>query len=99
MTPAPLPKSKMVICTHEFSPFRGGVAIYSEELAAALHRAGVAVEVWAPDCGAPGTVDGFGFPVVRLPAGGSLGFGDLVRFGVQVATRRKQLEEATVVLM
>jgi hypothetical protein len=26
MTPAPQPKSKIVICTHEFSPFRGGVA-------------------------------------------------------------------------
>ncbi len=70
MTPAPLPKSKIVICTHEFSPFRGGAATYSEELAAALHRAGEAVEVWAPDYGERGTVDEFGFPVVRLTRGG-----------------------------
>ena len=98
MTAAPQPKSKIVICTHEFSPFRGGVATYSEELAAALQRAGEVVEVWAPDYGVSGAIDEFAFPVVRLPAGGSLRFGDRVRFGVQVAARRKQLEEATVVL-
>ena len=98
MTAAPQPKSKMVICTHEFFPFRGGAATYSEELAAALHRAGEDVEVWAPDCGGLGAVDGFEFPVVRLPAGGSLRFGDMIRFAVQIAARRKQLEEATVVL-
>jgi phosphatidylinositol alpha-1,6-mannosyltransferase len=98
MTPALRPKSKMIICTHEFSPFRGGVAVYSEELAAALHRAGEAVEVWAADGGGPGMVDEFDFPVVRLRGGGSLRFSDMVRFVVQVAARRKQLEEATVVL-
>jgi phosphatidylinositol alpha-1,6-mannosyltransferase len=98
MTPAPQPKSKIVICTHEFSPFRGGVATYSEELATALQRAGEVVEVWAPDYGVPGAIDEFAFPVVRLPACGSLRFGDRVRFGFQVAARRKQLEEATVVL-
>jgi phosphatidylinositol alpha-1,6-mannosyltransferase len=98
MTPAPQPKPKIVICTHEFSPFRGGVATYSEELAAALQRAGEVVEVWAPDYGVPGAIDEFGFPVVRLRAGGSLRFGDRVRFAVQVAARRKPLEEATVVL-
>lgn len=98
MTLTPQPKSKIVICTHEFSPFRGGVATYSEELATALHRAGQVVEVWAPDRGELGAVDGFGFPIVRLPAGGRLRFGDLVRFGIQVAARRKQLEEVTVVL-
>lgn len=98
MTPAPHPKSQIVVCTHEFSPFRGGVAVYSEELAAALHRAGEAVEVWAPDGGAPGAVDEFGFPVVRLRGGGSLRLGDMIRFAYQIATRRKQLEDATVVL-
>jgi phosphatidylinositol alpha-1,6-mannosyltransferase len=98
MTPTPQPKSKIVICTHEFTPFRGGVATYSEELAAALHRAGQAVEVWAPDCGVPGAVDELGFPVVRLRGGGSLRFGDMVRFAIELSSRRKQLEEATVVL-
>jgi len=98
MTPAPQPKPRIVICTHEFSPFRGGVATYSEELAGALKRAGETVEVWAPDCGDREAVGEFGFPVVRLRAGGSLQFGDRIRFAVQVAARRKQLEEATVVL-
>jgi phosphatidylinositol alpha-1,6-mannosyltransferase len=98
MTPAPHSQSKIVICTHEFFPFRGGVATYSEELAAALHRAGEMVEVWTPHCGAGGAVDNFGFPVVRLRGGERLRFGDLVRFASQVMARRKQLEAATVVL-
>jgi phosphatidylinositol alpha-1,6-mannosyltransferase len=98
MTPAPQTKPKIVICTHEFSPFRGGVATYSEELAAALVRAGEMVEVWAPDGGGLEGVDRLAFPVVRLRASGSLRFGDLIRFAAQVAARRKQLEEATVVL-
>lgn len=98
MTHTPQPKPKIVICTHEFTPFRGGVATYSEELAAALHRAGQGVEVWAPDYGGLGAVDGDRFPVVRLRGGGSLRFGDMVRFAIELSSRRKQLEEATVVL-
>ncbi len=98
MTPASHPRSKIVICTHEFFPFRGGVATYSEELAAALHRAGEMVEVWAPHCGVRGAVDDLGFPVVRLRGEGSLRFADLVRFASQVTARRKQLEAATAVL-
>lgn len=98
MTRTPQPKPKIVICTHEFSPFRGGVAMYSEELAAAMQRAGEAVEVWAPDRAASGADDKFGFRVVRLRTGGSLRFGDMVRFAVQIMARRKQLEESTVLL-
>ena len=88
----------MVICTHEFTPFRGGVATYSEELAAALHRAGQGVGVWAPDYGKAGAVDSFGFPVLRLRGGGSLRFSDMVRFAVELSSKRRQLEEATVVM-
>lgn len=98
MTPAPQSKSKFVILTHEFSPFRGGVATYSEELAAALERAGEVVEVWAPEYGASGVADEFGFSVVRLRAGGSLRFGDMVRFMSAIVAQRKHLTESTVVL-
>jgi glycosyltransferase involved in cell wall biosynthesis len=98
MTPAASAKPRIVIVTHEFAPFRGGVAIYSEELAAALHRAGQTLEVWAPDYGARGAREELAVPVVRLRAGGSLGFWDMVQFARQLAARRSQLEPATVLL-
>lgn len=40
------------VLTHEYAPFRGGIARYVEELAGALGRCGAAVTVWAPDYGA-----------------------------------------------
>ena len=98
MTPAASAKPRIVIVTHEFAPFRGGVAIYSAELAAALHRAGQTLEVWAPDYGARGAREELAVPVVRLRAGGSLGFWDMVQFARQLAARRSQLEPATVLL-
>jgi phosphatidylinositol alpha-1,6-mannosyltransferase len=98
MTPAASAKPRIVIVTHEFAPFRGGVTTYSEELAAALHRAGEAVEVWAPDYGTTNTTDKIVFPVVRLRAGGSLGFWDMTQFARQLVARCAQLESATVLL-
>src|ERR1700686_4817689 len=98
MTPAASAKPRIVIVTHEFAPFRGGVATYSAELAAALHRAGQTVEVWAPDYGMHDAREKLAFSVVRLRAGGSLGFWDLVQFSRQLAARRAQLEPATVLL-
>jgi phosphatidyl-myo-inositol dimannoside synthase len=98
MTPAASVKPRIVIVTHEFAPFRGGVAIYSAELAAALQRAGQTVEVWAPDYGATGVRDETAFPVVRLRAGGSLGFWDMVQFVRQLVARRAELESTAVLL-
>src|ERR1019366_1239050 len=98
MTPAASVKPRVVIVTHEFAPFRGGVATYSAELAAALHRAGQVVEVWAPDYGARDACKELSVPVVRLRAGGSLGFWDMVQFARQLMARRAQLEPATVLL-
>jgi len=91
-------KTRVIIVTHEFSPFRGGVATYSQELAAALHRDGVAVEVWAPDYRGSGAADRFEFPVKRLRANGSLRFGDMLRFAKALLARRKELDDVTVVL-
>jgi phosphatidylinositol alpha-1,6-mannosyltransferase len=44
-----MPRAKIIVLTHEFSPFRGGAAIYAEELAEAMVRLGHEAEVWAPD--------------------------------------------------
>jgi phosphatidyl-myo-inositol dimannoside synthase len=40
--------SKLIIITHEWPPFRGGAAVYCEELGAALRRTGCEVDVWKP---------------------------------------------------
>ena len=98
MTQATETKPRIVIVTHEFAPFRGGAATYSEELAAALHRAGRVVEVWAPDDAGRGASGEIAFPVVRLRAGSTLRFGHVVQFARQLMARRAQLEEATVLL-
>ncbi len=98
MTPAASANPGIVIVTHEFAPFRGGAATYSAELAAALHRAGRTVEVWAPDYGRRNAREDVAFLVVRLRAGGSLGFWDMAQFARQLITRRVQLETATVLL-
>ena len=51
--PAPgsahLPRSPICLLSNEFHPHRGGIAVYSEELARAASSLGHFVEVWAPD--------------------------------------------------
>jgi phosphatidylinositol alpha-1,6-mannosyltransferase len=39
----------LAVLTHEFFPYRGGIAVYVEETARAAAAAGWAVTVWAPD--------------------------------------------------
>lgn len=70
-----------MLATHEYAPFRGGVATYAREVASAARRLGLPVEVWTVDyagrnqsgqqaalgAGADGT-----FPIVRLPSNGRL---------------------------
>ncbi len=89
---------KFIIVTHEFAPFRGGVATYVAEVATALQKLGAAVEVWAPDYGQPAVKDKFSFPVVRLRSRGSLRAGHLLQFARALAARRPELEKATVIL-
>src|SRR5579883_1451671 len=87
---------KLVIVTHEFAPFRGGVATYVEEVGRAIHRAGTAVEIWSPDYGRAQRDDS-GCPVARLPAGGSLKWRHVVQFAQALAARRTEWENATVI--
>lgn len=53
------------VLTHEYAPFRGGIARYVEELAGALGRCGAAVTVWAPDYGTGAGLER-GAPGVRV---------------------------------
>jgi phosphatidyl-myo-inositol dimannoside synthase len=97
MTEAPAATSKLIFVTHEFSPFRGGVATFVAEVGQALHKSGEPVEIWAPDYGIPQTEE-TGCQVVRLRAGGSLKWSHLTQLSRAMAARRNQLEGATVVL-
>jgi glycosyltransferase involved in cell wall biosynthesis len=57
---------RLVAVTHEFYPHRGGIAVYTAEMAAAAARAGWQTEVWAPRL-PPGIGEPpWPFPVKRL---------------------------------
>lgn len=91
------PGPELVILTHEFDPFRGGVATYCRELAAALHREGCRVEVWAPDYGRARHADAL-FPVARLRAGGTLQWSHRLQFAREVARRGETLRSTNLLL-
>lgn len=88
----------IILLTHEFAPFRGGVATYVQEIAAAAVRCGIAVEVWAPDRGRPTDDREWPFPVVRLPCSGKLGWG-LIGMTWALARRRAAFKNRQVVLL
>jgi len=64
--------SRTCLCTHEFSPFHGGVAVQTRETAAAAARLGLPAVVLAPDYGRSHRDDTSGFPVQRYPGSGRL---------------------------
>lgn len=88
---------KIIVLTHEFSPFRGGAATYAEELAAAIFELGHAVELWAPDYGRKNGFTPSSFPVVRLRSGGRLHFLDMIEYTRALGARIHALEQATVI--
>lgn len=68
---APSAPHRIVAVTHEFFPHRGGIAVYTAEMAAATARLGWATTVWAPRL-APGIAEpDWPFRVERLALGGS----------------------------
>ncbi len=99
----------LVLVTHEYAPFRGGVAIYVQEIASAAWQAGETVEVWTVDYRR--RLDGQQtlqrdaldssqtFPVVRLRSTGRLTPGGLLTFAWGILRRRRRLETSPVVLM
>lgn len=97
MTETVCSKPKLIFVTHEFAPFRGGVATYVEEVARTIHRRGDAVEIWAPDFGKSHMQEN-GCPVVRSRAGGSLRWNHLTQLTRELRARRAEWQESTVVL-
>ncbi len=98
-----------VLATHEFAPFRGGVATYVQEIAWGAQRVGLVMEVWTADfqgrdlAGAGQPLDTseslWPFPVVRLPSNGRLTPGGLLTLAWGFYRRRKQWRGRPVILL
>jgi len=87
---------KKIIITHEFAPFRGGVATYCAEVARSAAALGHPVEVWTP--GPCGESSEEGVRVIRLGGRPSLRLENLLRFAAAIFRRRAALRECRVVL-
>ena len=98
-----------MLATHEYAPFRGGVAIYVQEIASAAREAGFAVEVWTvnyrhrpdlPPQREEGTFDSPpAFPVVRFWSNGRLTPGGLLTLAWGFCRNRRRLRAGPVILM
>lgn len=91
------PDSTIYIITHEFYPRRGGIAIFTEELARASSERGRDVEVWAQDAG-DASEKTWPFRIRRLPLKGTHDLTCLFRLAAQFIKHRRTLREATVCL-
>ena len=100
----------VVLATHEFAPFRGGVATYVQEIALAARHLGMPVTVWTVDYGnrsskPPGEVgkdaaeSSAEVPVVRLSSSGRLTPGGLLSLAWGFWRRRREWRGQAVVLL
>jgi len=87
---------KKILITHEFAPFRGGVATYCAEAARAAVALGHPIEVWTPGSG--GVAWEEGVRIVRLGGRPSLRLGNLLRFAAAIFQRRAALWDCRVIL-
>lgn len=87
----------IILVTHEFFPFRGGIATYAREIAAAAARAGRQIEVWAPHDRALEPAN-FEYPVNAMPHAGTQG--PLARAALLrwMWARRAQIADSTLYL-
>ena len=88
--------SKIILITHEFAPYRGGIATYCEEVARAAVTLGYEIEVWTQ--GSSTGDERFPFPVRRLPGAGNLRPLSLFLLLVSLYFKTAILKEARVYL-
>jgi glycosyltransferase involved in cell wall biosynthesis len=88
--------SKIILITHEFSPYRGGIATYCEEVARAAVELGYSIEVWTQGRGPHD--DQFPFPVRRLPGAGNLRPVSLLLLAFSLYAKSDELKQARVLL-
>ena len=93
----PVSPPPVFLITHEFHPYHGGIATFTEEIARAAAGAGYELEVWAP--AAPGTPEKtWPFRLRRLPLKGTHNLGCVLRLMRELVTHRRRLRYATVYL-
>lgn len=90
------PARHLVLVTHEFSPHRGGIAVYAAEMAQAAQELGHAVEVWAPAL-PPGAKElSRKYRIRRLPLAGDHSLLSQWRMARQLLAQREHLQQATL---
>ncbi|MCW5548190.1 MAG: glycosyltransferase family 4 protein [Opitutaceae bacterium] len=87
---------RLHIITHEFYPRRGGIATFTEEMAAAAAAAGAEVEVWAQAAPAGTAEKNRPFLLRRLPLKGTHDFWCLFRLGRELVRNRRDLRQTIV---
>jgi len=87
---------RLVTLTHEFFPHRGGIAVYTAEMAGAAARLGYAVEVWAPKLPAKTAEPDWSFQVNRLNIDGSHSLLNQWRMARHLLRHREHWEDATL---
>ncbi|MBI2515726.1 MAG: glycosyltransferase family 4 protein [Opitutae bacterium] len=88
--------NRLIIATHEFHPHRGGIAVYTAEMAAAATRLGYDVEVWAPALPDSVVEPAWPFAVRRLPITGSHSWRNQWRMARQILTQRDAWQDGTL---
>ncbi len=91
-------KSKIIALTNEFYPFKGGIAVYVEEVAACASKRGHEFEVWTP---MKKSMDyTFDFQVRDLPQPwlGTQSWPSRIRLAKYLAANKKFWKEATIYL-
>ena len=90
-------KLPIYVLTHEFSPKKGGIATFTEEMARAAVAIGHKVEVWAPRGDMSGDAD-FPFKVRRLNLKGSQDLSCQIQLARKWIKERRKLRNAMVYL-
>jgi len=85
----------LAVLTHEFFPYRGGIAVYVEETARAAAAAGFALTVYAPDQPEMRAKQ-WPFAIRPIPMRGTLGWGCRYALSRDIAATRAQLADSIV---
>lgn len=86
----------LILVTHEYYPHRGGIAVYSAEMARAAHELNYRVEVWAPALPAGVSEPVWPFQVRRLPLSGDHSLSSQWRMARELVAHADRLNDATL---
>ncbi len=86
--------TRLVIVTQEFFPHRGGIAVYTAEMATAAAQVGYDVEVWAPALPAQTVEPSWPFAVRRLRIDSSHSLRSQWRMARELAAQRNDWQNA-----